>query len=303
MMAAIQHELLPGLSVEASYNRRSYGNLRVVANMATAPTDFSPYCVTTPVNSLLPGGGGQQICGLYDVSPTKFGQINNLLTLANNYGNVIQAYDGLDLVATARRHQVSLQGGISLGRTKLNDCDAVMNHPEISLVGFLITANQSTIPRTQAFCDIEPPFVPQFKASAGYLLPWWDLQTSVALQSFRGPQVPTGGLEGVTALWSVSNALIAPSLGRNLAAGAAGTASVYIVPAGAQYTDRLYQLDVRVAKTFKVGATNLQGQFDMYNLLNENTVLGINNAYGARWQFPTAVEPGRFVKFGIQVKF
>ena len=35
----------------------------------------------------LPGGGGYQVCGLYDVAPAKFGQVNNLVTRASNYGN------------------------------------------------------------------------------------------------------------------------------------------------------------------------------------------------------------------------
>ena len=33
-----------------------------------APADFSPYCITAPSMPNLPGGGGYQVCGLYDVS-------------------------------------------------------------------------------------------------------------------------------------------------------------------------------------------------------------------------------------------
>ena len=35
---------------------------------------------TAPVDARLPGGGGNQICGLYDVTPTLFGQVNNVVT-------------------------------------------------------------------------------------------------------------------------------------------------------------------------------------------------------------------------------
>jgi hypothetical protein len=32
-------------------------------------------------------------------------------------------------------------------------------------------------------------------------------------------------------------------------------------------------------------------------------VLVLNTAYGAAWQFPTAVLPGRLVKFGMQLEY
>ena len=44
-------------------------------------TDFQQYCVTAPRDPRLPGGGGNQVCGLYDIVPTKFGvATNNIVT-------------------------------------------------------------------------------------------------------------------------------------------------------------------------------------------------------------------------------
>ena len=43
------------------------------------PADYDPYCVTAPVDSRLPGSvSGKQFCGLYDINPAKFGQVNKL---------------------------------------------------------------------------------------------------------------------------------------------------------------------------------------------------------------------------------
>ena len=67
--AGIQHELMPRVSVSSAYFRRIYGNFAVIDNTAVAPSDYSPYCVTTPVDSRLPGGGGQPLCGLFDLNP------------------------------------------------------------------------------------------------------------------------------------------------------------------------------------------------------------------------------------------
>ena len=47
--------------------------------MLVTPADFSPFCITAPTDSRLPGGGGYQVCGLYDVSPAKFGQVNSVI--------------------------------------------------------------------------------------------------------------------------------------------------------------------------------------------------------------------------------
>src|SRR5205814_5265565 len=77
---AVQHELRAGLGVTFGYFRTSYGNLQVTDNLAVTPADYDSYCVTAPSDARLPGGGGYQVCGLFDVKPAKFGQVNNLVT-------------------------------------------------------------------------------------------------------------------------------------------------------------------------------------------------------------------------------
>ena len=52
----------------AGYYRNWYGNFFTTDNTLVTPSDFSPYCVTAPADSRLPGGGGYPICGLYDVN-------------------------------------------------------------------------------------------------------------------------------------------------------------------------------------------------------------------------------------------
>ena len=73
--------------------------------------------------------------------------------------------------------------------------------------GFAGSAAGISSPNLQAFCDIRPPFQTNAKFLAIYPLPWWGLQTSATFQ----------GLPGATknASFLATNALIAPSLGRN----------------------------------------------------------------------------------------
>ena len=65
------------------------------------PADYDPFCITAPVDSRLPNGGGYQVCGLYDIKPEKFGQVNNVVTQASLW-RPQQVYDGIDAVFSAR---------------------------------------------------------------------------------------------------------------------------------------------------------------------------------------------------------
>jgi hypothetical protein len=290
--AGIQHELLPSVSVSATYVRRWYQNLRVTQNTDVTSADYSPYCITAPVNPRLPGGGGNQICGLYDVNPAQFGLTNNVISTTPNVQDV---YDGFDFTGSMRLPRgIVLQGGVSTGRERTNDCYALN---DLSLSTFS-AGNSLAVgtPRTQAFCDITPPFQPNIKFLGVYPLPWWGLQASAAFQSLPGPQI--------TATETVTNAQIAPSLGRNLAAGVNGTAAVSLIPPGTLFNGRLYQLDLRGTKTVKVGPRlRIQGMVDLYNVMNASSILAQNNTYGPAFETPTLILQPRLVKFSVQLNF
>ena len=85
--AAVQHELIARTSVNVAYFRRWYGNQRVTDNLLLAAADYDPYCITAPVDPRLPGGGGYQQCGLFDVKPAKFGLLDQSITLSENFGD------------------------------------------------------------------------------------------------------------------------------------------------------------------------------------------------------------------------
>ena len=67
--AGVERQIGSRMAIGAMYFRTWYGNFTVTNNLDTPPADYSPYCVTAPVNAGLPGGGGNQICGLYDLNP------------------------------------------------------------------------------------------------------------------------------------------------------------------------------------------------------------------------------------------
>jgi hypothetical protein len=110
----------------------------------------------------------------------------------------------------------------------------------------------------------------------------------------------------ISANYVATNAVIAPSLGRNLSAGVNATASINVIKPGTVFGDRFNQIDLRFAKSFTAGRTRIKGMVDLYNTLNDNTVVTWNNTYGtsgATWLQPQAIIAGRLVKFGFQLDF
>ena len=145
------------------------------------------------------------------------------------------------------------------------------------------------------YCDAAPPFQTQIKLSGSYPLPF-GFSASAAFQSIPGPQI--------TASYSASNAEIAPTLGRNLSAGATARQTVQLLAPGSLYADRLNQIDARFTRTFPLGGSRrVQAQLDFYNLLNVGTPLNHNNTFGSAWLRPTAFALGRMLKIGAQFDF
>jgi hypothetical protein len=282
-----QRQVMKGFALSGTYYRRWSGNFTLTQNTATTPLDYSSYCITTPMDARLPDGGGQRLCGFYDVNPNKFGQVANLITQTSNFGKQQAVYDGYAITADIRMSgKLTIQGGLDSGRTRTNNC-YVLDKPNLSGLGG--SSN------TEPFCNVQPPFLTQVKFLGVYQLPWWGLQASAAYQNVPGPQI--------TASYVATNAEIAPSLGRNLSSGVNGNATLQIVAPGTSYGARAQELDVSVRKIFNVRGGRFSGVVDMFNVLNRSDVLSYNLTYGPSWLRPTSILTGRWFKLGVQVDF
>jgi hypothetical protein len=308
VLTGVTREITPGLSVSADYVRHWYGNMLTDINTAVGPSDFSPFCVPVPVDPRLPGGGGNQLCGFYDINPNKFGAFRQVTTLAKNYGNVTDVYNGVDLTINMRlQHGIILQGGTSTGHEVWDNCDIVgkvnQQGGTIGLSYGVAGSNPSGLASpSNLFCHVAPEFQTQFKLLGTVPLPK-GVTVSATFQSIPGDLRAQGRVvDGVLATWAVPNALIAPSLGRPLSGGAQ-FATVQLIQPGSIYGDRVNQFDIRSAKTFRVGRARIQALVDVYNVFNSNAVLQQNDAYGPAWQKPITIMPGRFVKFGTTIDF
>jgi hypothetical protein len=294
--AGIQQELLPRVSADASYFRRSYGNFVVVDDVAVAAAEYTPFSFTAPSDPRLPGGGGYVVSGNYNVVPSKFGIPNDyFVTRAENYGNQIEYWHGVDFTVNARpRAGVLLQGGLSTGRTVTDNCEVVAKVPEASII--TIGTNNLTVAASapnSSFCHQATLFLTQAKFLGSYLIPRVGVQVSGTFQSLPGPQI--------LATFNATNALVAPSLGRPISGNQANV-TVNLVEPGTMYGDRLNQLDLRFAKLLRFGRLRTSLNVDLYNALNASPVITQNNNFGA-WQQPTGILLARFVKLSAQIDF
>ena len=277
--AEVQHEVRSGISLTAGYYRNWYNNFRVTDNRSVTPGNYSTYCVPAPKDPRLPGGGGYDVCGLYDINPDKFGQVSNLVTQASNFGKQTQVSNFFNLTANSRfRSGIRLGGGVDTGQRVDNNC-------------FVIDS-----PQQLKYCRVVIPSKANMQVKLNGSLPLPGKFTVAGiLQNTAGP--------GILANYPAPSALIAPSLGRPLAGGVR-TATVPLIEPNTQFEKRRTQLDLRVMRAFSVGSkARLQANFDLYNVLNANSVLGVNTTYGSSWLRPTSILDGRLIEFGGQLTF
>jgi hypothetical protein len=292
--ASIQQEVAPRLSVTLGYVRRVWGNLTVTDNRAVSPQDFDSFKLAAPSDSRLPGGGGYAMT-VYDVKLDRFGQVDNFVTFARNYGNQTETYNGVDFNVDARLRQgLTASGGFTTGRKATNNCEIVAKLPE-SLVG--------GIRQPSEFCDLQTPFLTQLKGLATYSLPWFGLQLAGTFQSKPtvGQNFPGIASESLAANWVVGNPAVFPLLGRNLSGAAVTT--VNIVKPGTLYGERLNQVDLRVAKIVRFEQRRMNVSLDLYNIFNSNAIETYQQTFGTSWLAPLGIVPARFAKLGVQFDF
>jgi len=280
--AGVQHEIIPRVAVDVGYFRRWFGNFQVTDNRAVGPSDFNTFSITAPSDPRLPGGGGYVVSGLYDVSPARFGQVDNFVTLAKNYGKQTEMWQGIDLTMNARpRSGLLVQGGISVGKTVRDSCEILRQLPETNPVN--------------PYCHVETPFLNQVKMLGSYTIPKVDLQIAGTFQSFDAPQ------NGIIANYVATTAVIAPSLGRPLSGGTANV-TVNLIDPLSVYGDRVNQLDLRVGKILRFGTTRTRLALDFFNALNAAPVMTENPNYAA-FRRPTSIMTARFAKITMQFDF
>jgi hypothetical protein len=309
MSAEIQHELRRGLSLSGGYYRNTggyYRNVnsknRVNDNILVTPANFSQYCVTAPTDSRLPGGGGYQICGMSDINPTNFGQVQTVVQPTSMFGENKRYNDFFSAGIDARlARNARLGGGFDTGRS-VNDSCFVVDYP--GFYGFPSSGFASLVygPQTQttingqSVCRIVTPFKAQTQIKLNGSLPIAaGFIVSGVYQDISGP--------AREATWAAPNSLIAQSLGRSLSGGAL-TANVPLMVPQTQFEGRIRRLDLRLTKMFNMPRhMRFQANLDAYNALNSSAVTSLNTSYGPNWLQPFTILDARILQVSGQLNF
>jgi hypothetical protein len=303
----MQHEVVPRVSVDVSYNRRWWGNFFVTHNRALDASDYVEVTLAAPSDSRLPGGGGYPVSFLTRNANKPLGVTDNYYTTTNDFGDETHYWHGVDVSFTARlQNGLLLQGGTSTGRGVNDTCDVL-----IGRFGRPMTPGgtaQGVIDGRPA-CDYAEPWLTTLRGLGTYTVPKIDVLVSaiVRLQPNAQPggDVATNG-GSRDANYRLNAAQFLAATGRALRPGV-NQETVNLLREGDLYGDRVNTFDMRFAKNLRFGKTRTNVGIDLYNLFNSNTATTYEAVYDPTnanaWFQPTAVVQPRFVRFNAQFDF
>ena len=154
-------------------------------------------------------------------------------------------------------------------------------------------ASPTSLSPTNPYCDTDTGFITRFTALGSYTIPKIDVQIAGTVRSDQG--------DTLAANWAVPNAVIAPSLGRNLSNNAQNV-TVNLIEPGTLYGDRLNEIDLRFAKILRFGRTRTNVGIDVYNIMNSSPVLTYNQTFvpNGPWLQANSVLTGRLARISAE---
>jgi hypothetical protein len=322
--ASIQQQLMPRLSVEVSYNRRSFGNFFVTDNQRTTATDYEKWTVSVPQDPLLPDAGSTAT--YYNVTQAANNRgAQNYQTFETDFAPArTQYWHGVNVSLNARlRNGLTVQGGTGTGRGVYNTCELFAALPELlapTLQGGLAT-NGTANQRIES-CDVQEPWLTSFRGLAAYTIPKIDVLISANMRSVPGANLGMGSTSAtngtsLNASYNVPNLVVQQTLNRLPANGLAnGTTTVNLNLPAQTYGERVTQVDMRFAKILRFGRMRADVGIDLYNVFNTSDQTAYLQTYdyatngGAtsavtsdNYLRPTAIVSPRFARFNVRVDF
>jgi hypothetical protein len=328
MGLGIQHEILPRLSAEVTYNHRTYANLTVTdqlgigcdryngADLQTClnghlnytSTQYDFFTVTAPTDPNLPNGGGFTVRGIANPKTTlptgrpSAVTIMPELAYSSNFVDTNFVWRG--------PHGLRVNGGTSTGRAYRDQCYTELDGPNVK-------ARDGNSPA----CNPSQRWENNVRGTATYTIPWADVLVSTVFQyrpgvarsanmTFTKDQVrwePTSAYRATQACTGAQ----AGQVGCFVPAGGNITATTYLVDLldpGDLYGEGYTIFDLKLAKNLRFANKRLNVGVDIYNFFNSDAIRAYQDVYpvsatGVPWGTPTTLLSPRFVKLSVQFDF
>jgi hypothetical protein len=331
----IQHEILPRLSAEFTYNRRDYANLTVTDqlgngcdryngtgaaadlqtcldnNLNYTNPNYDFFHVNVPVDPRLPDGGGYAVRGFTN---PKLGFSTNGLSSAVTFMEELEYtshFFDTNFVWRGPRG-IRVNGGTSTGRAYRNTCYTETDAPNVK-------ARDGNNPA----CDAYQPWLTNVRGTATYTIPYIDVLVSSVFQ-YRPSESRNVNLtfSKDQVLWESGSAsrATAPCTGFGAPVGQTGcfvaqgfnpTATTYTLNVVDPYdlrTEGYMIFDLKFAKNFRFANKRVNVGVDVYNLLNNDAIRTYQDTYpatqaGVPFGTPLTLLSPRFVRAQVQFDF
>jgi hypothetical protein len=293
----IQHEILPRLSGEVTYNWRKYQNLTDsdtvglgcdyfngadpdacfdnLLNFVGVNHDF--YSFTAPTNPDLPDGGGYLVRGVANQKlPGNLPGAGNVTTIQS----VLDYYwHGVDTNFVYRGPRgIRIAGGTSTGKSVRDTCRVDGDNPNVKgREGNLYGGG----------CLVNNRFQMNIRANGSYTIPWVDVLAGVVFQSRPGNALSASlDVPFQAAVWEPTSASrtgrpFNTTISGTNPTGALNTQSVNLLDFGDMYGERLNNWDLTLRKNIRFANKRFNIGVDIYNLFNADTATGYEDDYTA----------------------
>ncbi len=261
--ASVQRELRPRLSASAAYFNRRLRDLYGVKNTLVTPGDYTPVTIINPLTN--------QPMTVFNQNASTLGQVALVLSTRDELDTT---YNGVEFKAEQRfTGGASLFGGATIGRARgsVRGSNDDLNNPNVLINSIGATGFDSTY---------------QYKIAGSYPMPY-GISVSGVLQVATG--LP------LSRVFTVTRTQV-PNLTQV-------TQGVDLVSAGEVRLPSHQLLDMRIAKTFSLAGSRLQGIADLYNLFNDNAAISQVTAVGPSLGQTSEIIQGRLLRLGIQWTF
>jgi hypothetical protein len=329
----IQHEILPRLSGEVTYNRRKYVNLVSTdeigvgcdrfngamgvrecqdAMLAYRNPSYDFYTVIAPTDPRLPNGGGYRILGL---NTDGLNQPVGAPAAQTINEDLAYYWHGVDTnFVWNGPGGLRINGGTSTNRASRDTCVAMFDDPQV---------RGRDGHEFEAGCRTQVPWQTRVSGSASYTIPWVDVLVSTVFQSFPGAEITASvTYDKAELIWSPESAFRAttPCAFAFNGTGCLGatrnttTANVQLLLENEVFGERTTLFDLKLAKILRFADTRATIGVDIYNVFNSDAINSYNMTYTRdnpltpavevnNWMNPMGLVAPRFARVSLQFSF